>query len=146
MHLQKLTGHQVCKFFFGGQTSLKKLLVILGNTMIMFDGLILVTLLIANFLKALQVSHIKPYFLISFMLFFVLITYPCHGHTLLISSTYSDCRPDIIDPAILRPGRLDQLIYIPLPDDKSRVQILKANLKKSPVAPVSYTLYLFQLQ
>ena len=26
-------------------------------------------------------------------------------------------RPDIIDPAILRPGRLDQLIYIPLPDD-----------------------------
>ncbi|PVD22692.1 hypothetical protein C0Q70_15947 [Pomacea canaliculata] len=43
-------------------------------------------------------------------------------------------RPDIIDPAILRPGRLDQLIYIPLPDEKSRVQILKANLRKSPVA------------
>ena len=43
-------------------------------------------------------------------------------------------RPDIIDPAILRPGRLDQLIYIPLPDDKSRVSILKANLRKSPVA------------
>ena len=45
-------------------------------------------------------------------------------------------RPDIIDPAILRPGRLDQLIYIPLPDDKSRVQILKANLRKSPIAKV----------
>lgn len=45
-------------------------------------------------------------------------------------------RPDIIDPAILRPGRLDQLIYIPLPDEKSRVQILKANLRKSPVAKV----------
>lgn len=43
-------------------------------------------------------------------------------------------RPDIIDSAILRPGRLDQLIYIPLPDDKSRVAILKANLRKSPVA------------
>ncbi|XP_034314513.1 transitional endoplasmic reticulum ATPase [Crassostrea angulata] len=43
-------------------------------------------------------------------------------------------RPDIIDPAILRPGRLDQLIYIPLPDDKSRIAILKANLRKSPVA------------
>ncbi|OXB69489.1 UNVERIFIED_CONTAM: hypothetical protein H355_002829 [Colinus virginianus] len=43
-------------------------------------------------------------------------------------------RPDIIDPAILRPGRLDQLIYIPLPDEKSRVAILKANLRKSPVA------------
>lgn len=46
-------------------------------------------------------------------------------------------RPDIIDPAILRPGRLDQLIYIPLPDEASRVQIFKANLRKSPVAPVS---------
>jgi len=44
-------------------------------------------------------------------------------------------RPDIIDPAILRPGRLDQLIYIPLPDIASRVSILKANLRKSPVAP-----------
>merc|ERR1740131_770552 len=43
-------------------------------------------------------------------------------------------RPDIIDPAILRPGRLDQLIYIPLPDEKSRISILKACLRKSPVA------------
>jgi len=43
-------------------------------------------------------------------------------------------RPDIIDPAILRPGRLDQLIYIPLPDDGSRKNILKANLRKTPVA------------
>lgn len=45
-------------------------------------------------------------------------------------------RPDIIDPAILRPGRLDQLIYIPLPDEKSRMAILKANLRKSPIAKV----------
>jgi transitional endoplasmic reticulum ATPase len=43
-------------------------------------------------------------------------------------------RPDIIDPAILRPGRLDQLIYIPLPDPPSRIAILKANLKNSPLA------------
>jgi len=43
-------------------------------------------------------------------------------------------RPDIIDPAILRPGRLDQLIYIPLPDELSRLSILKANLRKSPVS------------
>uniref|UniRef100_A0A3Q3XBN7 Transitional endoplasmic reticulum ATPase n=1 Tax=Mola mola TaxID=94237 RepID=A0A3Q3XBN7_MOLML len=43
-------------------------------------------------------------------------------------------RPDIIDSAILRPGRLDQLIYIPLPDKLSRTAILKANLRKSPVA------------
>jgi len=44
-------------------------------------------------------------------------------------------RPDIIDPAVLRPGRLDQLIYIPLPDEGSRLNILKAVLRKSPVAP-----------
>jgi transitional endoplasmic reticulum ATPase len=44
-------------------------------------------------------------------------------------------RPDIIDPALLRPGRLDQLIYIPLPDEASRKQIFKAALRKSPVAP-----------
>jgi len=43
-------------------------------------------------------------------------------------------RPDIIDSAILRPGRLDQLIYIPLPDIPSRINILKAVLKNSPVA------------
>merc|ERR1719391_983113 len=43
-------------------------------------------------------------------------------------------RPDIIDPAILRPGRLDPLIYIPLPDEGSRMAILKSNLRKSPVS------------
>uniref|UniRef100_A0AC35TJI2 Vesicle-fusing ATPase n=1 Tax=Rhabditophanes sp. KR3021 TaxID=114890 RepID=A0AC35TJI2_9BILA len=43
-------------------------------------------------------------------------------------------RPDIIDSAILRPGRLDQLLYIPLPDADSRFQIFKANLKKTPLA------------
>jgi len=43
-------------------------------------------------------------------------------------------RPDIIDPAVLRPGRLDQLMYIPLPDEGSRLAIFRANLRKSPVA------------
>jgi len=43
-------------------------------------------------------------------------------------------RPDIIDPAILRPGRLDQLIYIPLPDLLTRLAVLKAALRKSPIA------------
>merc|ERR1719299_31006 len=43
-------------------------------------------------------------------------------------------RPDIIDSALLRPGRLDQLIYIPLPDTGSRQQIFKSVLRKSPVA------------
>ncbi|KAJ3196753.1 AAA ATPase cdc48 [Irineochytrium annulatum] len=43
-------------------------------------------------------------------------------------------RPDQIDPALLRPGRLDQLIYIPLPDESSRRQILRSVLRKSPVS------------
>jgi transitional endoplasmic reticulum ATPase len=44
-------------------------------------------------------------------------------------------RPDILDPAVIRPGRLDQLIYIPLPDLKSRRAIFDAALRKAPVDP-----------
>lgn len=44
-------------------------------------------------------------------------------------------RPDILDPAVIRPGRLDQLIYIPLPDLKSRQAIFEASLRKAPLAP-----------
>jgi len=44
-------------------------------------------------------------------------------------------RPDIIDPAIKRPGRLDQLIFIDLPDFPGRVSIIKATLRKSPIDP-----------
>lgn len=44
-------------------------------------------------------------------------------------------RPDILDDALLRPGRLDQLVYIPLPDKKSRIAILKAILRKTPLDP-----------
>jgi len=44
-------------------------------------------------------------------------------------------RPDILDEALIRPGRLDQLIYIPLPDKASRICIFKAVLRKSPIAP-----------
>jgi transitional endoplasmic reticulum ATPase len=43
-------------------------------------------------------------------------------------------RPDIIDAALMRPGRLDQLIYIPMPDYESRLSILKSVLRKSPIA------------
>merc|ERR1719326_452332 len=44
-------------------------------------------------------------------------------------------RPDVLDPAVTRPGRLDQLIYIPMPDLKSRASIFRANLRNSPIAP-----------
>ncbi|CAI2385811.1 unnamed protein product [Moneuplotes crassus] len=44
-------------------------------------------------------------------------------------------RPDILDEALIRPGRLDQLIYIPLPDPPSRTSVFKAVLRKTPIAP-----------
>ncbi len=44
-------------------------------------------------------------------------------------------RPDLLDPAILRPGRFDKLIYVPPPDEKSRYQILKIYTRKMPLAP-----------
>ena len=43
-------------------------------------------------------------------------------------------RPDIIDPALLRPGRFDRLLYVPPPDKESRVQVLKIHTKKKPLA------------
>jgi len=44
-------------------------------------------------------------------------------------------RPELLDEALLRPGRLDQLIYIPLPDLPARQGILESTLRKSPIAP-----------
>ncbi|KAM0672362.1 AAA+ ATPase [Ordospora colligata] len=43
-------------------------------------------------------------------------------------------RPDQLDSALTRPGRLDQLVYIPLPDLDSRLSILKATLRKTPLS------------
>ena len=42
-------------------------------------------------------------------------------------------RPDIIDPAMLRPGRLDKLLYVPLPTSSDRLSILKTLTKKLPL-------------
>jgi len=54
-------------------------------------------------------------------------------------------RPDILDPAITRPGRLDQLIYIPLPDEPSRAGIISAVLRKAPVDPSVDRAYIAQI-
>lgn len=43
-------------------------------------------------------------------------------------------RPEQLDNALCRPGRLDTLVYVPLPDEASRMSILKAQLRKTPVA------------
>src|SRR4051794_4247786 len=44
-------------------------------------------------------------------------------------------RPDIIDPALLRPGRLERLVYVPPPDAAARAEVLHAAAKSTPVAP-----------
>lgn len=43
-------------------------------------------------------------------------------------------RPDTIDPALIRGGRLDQMIYIGMPDFEARISVLRASLRKSKVA------------
>ena len=45
-------------------------------------------------------------------------------------------RPDIMDPALLRPGRFDRLIYVPAPDEKTREQIIKIHTKNMPLKGV----------
>jgi transitional endoplasmic reticulum ATPase len=43
-------------------------------------------------------------------------------------------RPDIIDAALLRPGRFDRILYVPPPDKEARTQILKIHTSKKPLA------------
>lgn len=43
-------------------------------------------------------------------------------------------RPDIIDDAMLRPGRLDKLLYVPIPTNTDRASILQALTRKTPLA------------
>ena len=52
-----------------------------------------------------------------------------HGVVVLAATN----RPDMIDPALLRPGRFDKIIQIPLPDKESRKMILKINAEKIPI-------------
>jgi len=51
---------------------------------------------------------------------------------ILISATN---RPDVLDPALLRPGRFDRQVVVPLPDILGREKILKVHMKKTSVAP-----------
>ena len=43
-------------------------------------------------------------------------------------------RPDVLDPALLRPGRFDRQVIVPLPDIRGREQILKVHMRKVPIA------------
>ena len=44
-------------------------------------------------------------------------------------------RPDVLDPALLRPGRFDRQVTVPLPDIRGREQILHVHMRKVPIAP-----------
>ena len=44
-------------------------------------------------------------------------------------------RPDVLDPALLRPGRFDRQVVVPLPDIRGREQIIRVHMRKVPVAP-----------
>jgi len=43
-------------------------------------------------------------------------------------------RPDILDPALLRPGRFDKVVYVPPPDKKARLEILRIHTRNMPLA------------
>ncbi len=43
-------------------------------------------------------------------------------------------RPALIDPALLRPGRFDEIVYVPPPDEKARLEILKLQMAKVPLS------------
>ncbi len=49
---------------------------------------------------------------------------------ILISATN---RPDVLDPALLRPGRFDRQVVVPMPDIKGREEILRVHMKKTPI-------------
>jgi len=56
------------------------------------------------------------------------------GEVCVIAATN---RPDIVDPALLRPGRFDRLILVPAPDEKVRLAILKVHSKNMPLENVN---------
>ena len=53
-------------------------------------------------------------------------------NTIVIAATN---RPDVLDPALLRPGRFDRQVIVPLPDIRGREEILRVHVRKVPVAP-----------
>ncbi|KAJ0001624.1 hypothetical protein NQD34_001420 [Periophthalmus magnuspinnatus] len=57
----------------------------------------------------------------------------CNSEVMIVAATN---RPDALDSALLRPGRLDHIIYIPPPDQESRLSILKVCTKPMPVSDV----------
>ena len=53
------------------------------------------------------------------------------NHTVIVIAATN--RPDVLDPALQRPGRFDRQVVVPLPDIRGREQILKVHAKKVPL-------------
>ena len=53
-------------------------------------------------------------------------------------------RPDLIDDALMRPGRIDRIIFVPLPDSATREEIFNIQFKKMPIG--EYTCCCFVIQ
>jgi transitional endoplasmic reticulum ATPase len=54
------------------------------------------------------------------------------SHVIVVGATN---RKDLVDPAILRPGRLGTHLYVPLPDDEGRAEIIRIHLRGVPLDP-----------
>ena len=55
---------------------------------------------------------------------------PLHSVTVIAATN----RPDLLDPALLRPGRFDRLVYVPPPDEKARLEIFRIHTRGRPLA------------
>ena len=58
--------------------------------------------------------------------------FEANSGTIVIAATN---RPDVLDPALLRPGRFDRQVVVPLPDIRGREQILNVHMRKVPLSP-----------
>src|SRR5207245_943326 len=67
----------------------------------------------------------------------LLVGPPGTGKTLLAKAIASAAtnRPDVLDPALLRPGRFDRQVVVPRPDVKGREEILRVHARRIPLAP-----------
>ena len=54
-------------------------------------------------------------------------------------------RPELLDAALLRPGRFDKIIHVPLPDRLSRLEILRVAARKMPISEGNFEIVLAML-